>query len=184
MGIAVDKLGNDLAAAQLFNQLQRSLDGRHTHSGVKTLFKTCGSVCSHAQSLCSGSYACAVKARSLEYNVSCVVHDPAVFAAHNACNGNGLLAVGNYQHLGGKLSLNAVKSGYLLALCGISDVDGAALDVADIKCVHGVTVFQHYKVCDINKVVDGANAAGTKSFSHPQGRGTYLYVLYNACDIA
>ena len=40
VGIAVDKLGNDLAAAQLFNQLQRSLDGRHTHSGVKTLFKT------------------------------------------------------------------------------------------------------------------------------------------------
>ena len=44
--------------------------------------------------------------------------------------------------------------------------------------MHGVAVFKHYEVCDVNVVVDGAYAAGTESFNHPAGRRSDLYVLY------
>ena len=184
MSVAVDYRADNFAAAKLFNKLKCTEQSGHTHSGVKTLFKACGSICSHTESLCGGTNACAVKAGSLENNINGIVHNSAVLAAHNACNGNGLLSIGNYQHLFGKSSCYTVKGGYLLALCGISYLNGIALDVADIESVHRVTVFEHYKVCDINEIVDRTNAACTKSLSEPQRRGTYLNILYNACAVA
>ncbi len=50
--------------------------------------------------------------------------------------------------------------------------------------MHRLAVFQHNIVCDVNDVVYRANAARSESFSHPTGRGAYLYVGYRAGDIA
>ena len=49
--------------------------------------------------------------------------------------------------------------------------------------MHGVAVFQHYKVGYVNKIIDGTYAACLQSFSHPARRRSDLYILYNCRHI-
>ena len=89
----------DLASTKLLNKLESSHKSLIALMWVKTLFISCRSVSSHAKLFGCSSYACAVKASRLKYNSSCIVHDTAVFAAHNACYSNRLFSVSNDQHL-------------------------------------------------------------------------------------
>ena len=60
----------------------------------------------------------------------------------------------------------------------------SALNIAEVKSVHRLAVFQHYIVCDVDEVVDRTNTACTESLSHPAGGGTYLNVLYDTCTVS
>ena len=88
----------DLASTKLFNKLESSHKSLIALMWVKTLFISCRSVSSHAKLLGCSSYARNVKASRLKYNSSCIVHDAAVFAAHNACYCNRLFSVSNDKH--------------------------------------------------------------------------------------
>ena len=53
-----------------------------------------------------------------------------------------------------------------------------------VKRVHGLTVFEHYVVCNVNDIVYGTNTACAESHSEPKGRGSDFYVLNNSCTVS
>ncbi len=182
--VNVDVFTNDFTAAQFLDKLKCTQQSRLGVDGIDALFKSGGSVGALVYLLCSHADGNAVEARSLEYNVLCVLHDAGELAAHNACNGYRLLLVSDYQHFRAESYLGAVENRYLLSLLSVSDVYPAALYIAQVERMHRVAVFQHNKVCDINEIVDGTHAARFQPFSHPARGGSYLYVLYYRSHIA
>ena len=42
--------------------------------------------------------------------------------------------------------------------------------IAKVKSVHRLTVFEHYKVCNVNYIVYGSYSACAKSLAHPTRR--------------
>ncbi len=119
------------------------------------------------------------KASGFKNDSGRVVHNSAVFAAHNACYGNGCLSVCDNQHIGIKLTLNAVKSGDGFAVLCVAHVNGVALKVTQVKRVHRLAVFKHNVVCDINDVADWAHAACSQPFSKPARAFLNAHVFNN-----
>ena len=58
----------------------------------------------------------------------------------------------------------------MFALFGTADDDLAALDVPEVKGVHGLAGLQKDEVCDVHDVVDGAHAGALDAAFHPVGR--------------
>ena len=77
-----------------------------------------------------------------------------------------------------------VKRLECLAVAGASYHDARAVKLSVIEGVHGLAVFQHNIVGDVNDIVDGTNARRAQSHAEPQGRGGDLDILDHACRIA
>ena len=80
--------------------------------------------------------------------------------------------------------LLAVKRNEGFTVVCISYDDLRAVEAGIIKSVHRLTVFKHNVVGYIYDVVDGANACGTESHSHPKGRRLDLYIFYDSCGVS
>ena len=80
--------------------------------------------------------------------------------------------------------VGAVKRGYGLALFGIADDYFVPAYIVVVKGVHWLTRFKHYKVCNINNIVNGAHTRGGYGFFHPLGRLLYAQVFNHPAYIA
>ena len=174
----------DLASTKLFNKLESSHKSLVALMWVKTLFISCRSVSSHAKLLGCSSYARTVKASRLKYNSSCIVHDAAVFAAHNACNSNRLVVVADGEHLVAQVVIHAVQSLDGLTVAGTADNNAAIGQALVVERMHRLAVLEHNIVGDINDVVDRTNAAGVQTLAHPRRSRLDLDILDNAGGVA
>ena len=181
--VHLNELCHRLASAQLFYQLHGTLQSAGASVRIQPLFVTCRSIGAHAQLLCSPANLYRFEISGLEHNSGGVIHDTAVLAAHNTGNCNRLFCICNDQHFRRKLTLLTVQCGDGLAVLGVADNDLAVLDIAQVKSVHGLAVFQHDIVGDVYQIVDGTHAAGTKPLPHPAGRRADLHVLYHAGNV-
>lgn len=100
--VHVDHAADDLARAEQLDELAGAFDRRDGGGGVELLFKAAGRLGAHAELFGGGAHRRAVEAGRLEDDHVGVVHDAAVFAAHDARDGGGLLRVRDDEHLGGE----------------------------------------------------------------------------------
>ena len=77
-----------------------------------------------------------------------------------------------------------IQSGEVLAIFSVTNDDLSTLYVAKVKCVHGMTGFQHDVVRDVYDVIDGTHTGGTQTLLHPVGRFLNTQILNNATHIA
>ena len=178
-GVNVDDAVYDLACAEKVYKLARSFECGNGVFGVKTLFKTGGGVCTHTELLCGHADGATEEHRGFKDNGRGIVLDLAVCAAHNACDGNGLFAVGNDEHIGFEISFLIVERHELFFVACGSDLDVLAVKTSVVEGVHRLTVFEHDVVRDIYDIIDGTNARCAKSHTEPKRRGCDLYVLYD-----
>ena len=182
--VDIDDAGNHLTGAQLLHQLQGAQQGAFAVHGVQTFFKAAGGFGAHPQLFGGEADAAALEAGGFKDDGIGVIVDAAVFAAHDARYGAGLFGIGNDQHLRGELPHGAIQGGDGLARGGIAYHDLAVLDILEIEGVHGLAVFQHDIVGDIDDVIDGADTAGTQALLQPAGRGRYLDIADDGRHIA
>ena len=103
-----------------------------------------------------------------------------IFTAHDTGNGDGFCFVANAQIVTGQIVFLAVESNNAFTGCCTTDDDFAALKVADIEGMKRYTMFQHHIVCDVDQVIDRADADCIQCFFHPFGR----FADFDAADNA
>ena len=172
----IDGAVQHIAAAQHLHKLAGTLHGRDGHHGVKALFKFAGGFGAHTQRQSGLADGGAVEVGGLEDYHGGIVLDFGVFAAHDTGKADGLIFVGDDQHTGFQVAHIAVQRGQGLAVLGFPHHDLAGRNIAVIKGVHGLTVFQHDVVGDVHDVIDGTHAVGAQTAAQPLGGGGDLYV--------
>ena len=182
--VNVDDAVDDLACAEHFDQLTRTVDRIEGHARVQTLLKATGSLGAHTERLCGDTNGSAVEVRGLENDGPGVVHNLGVCAAHNACNSNRLVVVADGEHLVAQVVIYAVKGLDGLAVAGAADNDAAVGQALVVERMHRLAVLEHNIVGDINDVVDRTNAAGVQTLAHPRRRRLDLDILDNAGGVA
>ena len=90
-----NELCHRFACAQQFYQFHGTFQCALAAVRIQTLFIPCRCVSTHSQFLCGAANLYRFKVSGLENNGIGVVHDAAVFAAHNTCNSDRLFCVGN-----------------------------------------------------------------------------------------
>ena len=166
LGDVIDDINGavqDIAAAQHFHKLAGALHGGDGHHGVKTLFKLAGGFGAHAQRQSGLADGGTVEVGGLEDHHGGVVLDFGVFAAHDTRKADGLIFVGDDQHTGLQIAHATVQGGQGLAVLGFPHHDLAGGNIAVIKGVHGLAVFQHDVVGDVHDVIDGTHAVGAQT---------------------
>ena len=178
-----NELCHRFAGTQQFYQFHCPFQCTRAAVRIQSLFIACRSIGTHAQLLGSPANLYRFEISRLKDNGIGVVHNAAVFAAHDTGNGNGLFCIGNDQHFRRKLPFLSVQRGNGFAVLGIADNDLAVLDIPLVERVHRLTIFQHDIVGDVHQIIDRTHAAGTKPFPHPAGRRTDLDILHHAGNV-
>ena len=184
LGDHVHHTVDDLAAAKHLHKLAGALDGLDGVHHVEALFIAGGGVGAHTESACRAAHGNAVEVGGLEEHHRRVTDDLAVRAAHHARDAHRLVLVADAEHIRRKLALVAVKRLNGLALVRGAHDDVAALDAAEVKSVHRLTVLEHDVVGNINDVVDRAHAAVAQSLAHPARGRRDLDVFHHARGVA
>ena len=100
-----------------------------------------------------------------------VAGDAGLLAAHDAGQGDGLLDVGDDQHLRGELDDAAVEARQLLPFLGPADDDPAAGELPEIERVDGLSGREEDVVRHVDDVVDRPQAHGLDPRPEPVGGG-------------
>src|SRR5699024_5887260 len=124
-----------------------------------------------------------VKTGGFKNNGVGVIHDAGKFTAHDACHSYGAFFVGDDQHAFVKVAFHIVQGSDFLPIFGGADGDLVAVYILVVKGMHGLAVFQHDIVGNINNIVDGPNAASPQTLPHPTGRGLNFYIFDHPGDI-
>ena len=156
----VDGALQHVAGVQQLHQLTGPVHGGHSQHGIQILFKFSGGLRAHTQGKSGLPDGRAVEIGGLKDHAGSVAYDLGILAAHNAGQANGAVLVGNDQHSGSQLPGYAVQGDQLLACCALPDHDLPGGDIAIVERVHGLAVFQHDVVGDVDNIIDGADAIG------------------------
>lgn len=78
----------------------------------------------------------------------------------------------------------AVEGGELFSGIGLADNDSLAGEGVEVKCMEGLTDFEHDIVCEVYEKRDWALTDLSKAFLEPFGAGAVLEVLENAGGVA
>ena len=173
-----------LTAAQLFHQMQRSLQSHDGSVLVYALGVTGTGVRDQTQGTGSLSYVVTGKLGTLKHYLGGSVADLRIETTHNTSQSYRLYAVADHQVVGLQSVFLFIQSHYLLAFGGTSYVDGIALQVSVVKGVHGLTQLLQYVVGDIYHVGDGIDANQSQTALHPGGRFFDLYIIYIVSHVA
>ena len=106
---------------------------------------------------------------NLEHEVEGIGGDAGVGGAHDAGDDDRVLSVGDDEHTGGKGALFFVEGGDFFALGSVTDDDLAVGEFSGVEGVHGLAVFEHHVVSDIDDVVDRTEPDGGETLLHPVG---------------
>ena len=179
-GHHVDDPVHHVARVQQLHQLAGPFHRGKGAQGIQPLFEAGGCVRAHAQGDGGAPDGGAVEVGGLEDHRGGILGDLAVLPAHDTGQTDGLALVRDHQHIRRQGSGAAVQGGHLLPLVCPAHQDMAAGDAAVVEGMHGLTVFHHHVVRDVNDVVDGADAAGPQSAPHPFGGGRDAHVFHEA----
>ena len=168
-----------LSGPQQLHQLAGPVHGGEGVEDIQALFKLGGGLRPHPQGQGGFPDAASLEVGGFKDHVHGVRHNLAVQSAHDARKAHGPGVVGNDQHIGGQLPDVPVQGGQLLPGPGPADHDFPALDIAVVKGVHGLAVFQHHIVGDVHNVIDRPDAAGAEPLPHPLGGGADLHVPHH-----
>ena len=183
-GLHVDHAVDHLTGAEQLYELAGALDGGDGPFGIEPLFEFGGGVGTHTQGdggLADGG---AVEVCGLKHDSGGAVRDLGVLAAHDAGKTDGLFRVGDHEHARIDGALDAVEGGERLARLGAAHDDPVSADARVVKGVHGLAVFLHDIVRDIDDVVDRADTGGAQTAAQPRGGGLDLYVFDHPRRIA
>ena len=180
----IDGAVHDITGIQHFHQFAGTLHGGNGHHGIQALLKLAGGIGTHTQSQSGLTDGSAVEVCGFKDHGGGVILDFGIFTAHDACQTDGLVLIGNDQHAGLQITDIAVQSGQGFAFHGFPDHDLAGTDIAVVKCVHGLAILQHDIVGDIHNVVDGTDAVGSQTLTHPLGGRTDLDIGNHPCGVA
>src|SRR5699024_1437291 len=158
VGVGVDHAADDFAGAQHFDQLAGAQQGGHGVFAVQTLFKAARGLGAHSDAARRDADAGTGECGAFKDHHFGVFSDFAVFTAHDAGNAHGLDRVGDEQRLGRDTALLAVQRGDNFVRPAAAHDDFVLLDAGIVKSVHGLAIFQHDIVGDIDNVVDGTHA--------------------------
>ena len=143
--IFVGKCGNHFCAVvDILQQFYKSCDRCHGHFGIQALFVTLGSVSSVAQTnggLTDGS---CIESCGFQSQGSGIFHDLGIQTAHDTCDGNRSVVVADHQSVFVDVTLYAVQSLEGEGLFKTLDAD--LFYLTGVKCMHGLTHFQHQVV--------------------------------------
>ena len=112
-----------------------------------------------------------IETGALDEDVHGRAGDARLLAAHDPGQGDGLVLVGDDQHLRGELDRPAVEALELLPLLGPADDDPAAGELLEVECVDGLARREEDVVRHVDDVVDGPQAHGLDPLPEPIGRG-------------
>ena len=104
-------------------------------------------------------------------------------AAHDAGKGDGAGVIGDQQHVGGQLALDAVQSLHRLAPARPSHHD-ATLQRLVVEGVKGLPRFEHDVIGNVHDIVDRALAGVLQTPLHPRQRGLDGDVLDQGSRVA
>ena len=183
-GVYVHNAVHHVARVQQLHQLQRAGQGPAAGVGVQALFIAGAGLGAQAQLFGGGAHAGAVEHGALEHHRGGVPVGAAVLAAHDAGHADGARVVGNDEHFRAEGAVGTVQRDDALALAGAAHPDVAAVHVLIIEAMHGLAVFQHDVVGDVDQVVDGAHAAVAKALAHPPGAGPHPHVFHHGAAVA
>lgn len=116
---------------------------------------------------------------ALQEEVSGRLGDSSVFAAHDARDGDGLLAVGDDEVVGSESVSGFVESEEFLSLGGGSDND-ASVEFGEVEGMQGLADLHEDEVGDVDDVVDGAEADAFEPLLKPGRAGTDLDAAHDA----
>ena len=112
-GAYVYALAYNLACAQLIHELYGSVYGIHGIDRLYPLYEACGGVGNMMQLTGSVANIAALEYRRLKEHSLSILCYFGVLAAHYTCYAHALYRIGYEQHVGGHLTLLAVKGNYL-----------------------------------------------------------------------
>ena len=173
----------DFTCSKFLHQLACSVDSCLRIVRVKTFFEFTGSICSQTDSLGRKADICSIKTCSLEKNSFYIVCDHRILSTHDTGNTNCFLTVADHQYLiihGTFLSIQRYK--FLIILCTTYN-NFFSCNPVQIICVHWLTKFFHYIVCDIYQIIDRTDSIGSQTSLHPFRRWSDLNILYDSCAV-
>jgi len=171
-------------AAQLPHQLAGAVDRRLGVGGMKSLFKNTGRIGAEADPLGGLADIGTVEGRGLEKNGLHFVRDLGVLTAHDTCNTDLLFSVADHQDIVVHPAHLAVQGLEHVSVLRAAHDDLVSLDRIEVKGVHGLAVFDHDIVGNVDQIVDGTDPAGREPSLHPPGGGADLYILADTGCIA
>ena len=180
----IDDTIQHIAALQQFHQLTGSLHSRHSHQRIQILFEFAGGFGTHTQRQRGLTDRSAVKVCRFKNNCGGVVHNLGVLTAHNTGKTDGFVVISDHKHTGLQVADIAIQGGQGFTSLSLAYNNFTGADITVVKCVHGLTVFQHNVVGDIYNVVDRPYAVSAEALPQPLGRRTDFYVCHHTGGIA
>ena len=182
--VAIHHTVDHVARIELLHELQSARKANRAALRAQLLLIAGGGLCAHAKLFRRAAHAGAVKARRFKDDGSRILHDAAVFAAHHTGHGDGLFRIRNDEHILSERALHAVERGNLLAVFRTADDHAPTLEIAQVKGMHRLAVFQHDIVCDIDNVVNRAHAARAQPLAQPARGRLNAHILNHRAHIA
>ena len=182
--VAIHHAVHHIARVELLHKLQRARKANRAADGAQLLFIARGRLRAHAKLFGCAAHRRAVKAGRFKNNGGCILHDAAVFAAHHARYSHRLFRVRNDEHIICERALNAIQRGDPLAVFCTANDHAVPLQVAQVKSVHRLAIFEHDEICDIDNIVNRAHAARTQPLAQPARGGLDAHIFDDRAHIA
>ena len=183
-GVGVDQSFRDHAAGDLGDELQRTACGVQGQFGAEALVEPDRGLAAEARLLGRTPDVRRVEVRRLEEQVDRRTGDFAVLAAHDAGQGDGLLGVGDDQHVGVELPGLAVDGGDPFVGARAPNDDAVLGEAVVVEGVERLPHLQHHEVGDVDDVVDRPRAVGGEPLPQPAGRRADRDAGDDAADVA
>ena len=173
----------NLALAVLLEELAGAVHGSHRVVGIESLLKDGARIGAHADPLCGLADIGAVEGCGLEQHRVDMIGDHRILAAHDAGDADRTVRVIDHEDVVVELSLLTVEGREDLAILSASYDDLSAVNRVIVIGMHRLAVLHHDKVCDVDQVVDGADAEVCQTALHPAGRRADLHIGDNRSNI-
>ncbi len=171
----VDWARRHLAAGDLGEQARGARGGERADAGIGAALETMRGVGLHPQAGGDGAHRLAVEMGALDEHLAGAPADLGVQTAHHAGERDRPPRVGDDQHAGGKLALDAVERHHLLAGARRANADlrrTAALagtELVEVEGMQRLPQLPEHEVGDVDDVVDRAGGRSPPAAAQPLG---------------
>ena len=184
VGFHINDVATDFAACQLLDEHSAELEVIDDLVGVDAALEAERSVGVQAEAACRLANPCGMEVGRLQEHVGSGLGHTRVQTAEHTTDAHRLLAVANHQVAVGQRAFHTVEGGELGARLYGPDHDAVALDLAQVKAVHGLSCAQQDVVGDVDDVVDGTLSHSEEQVLEPLGALLHLDATHGQAGIA
>ena len=182
-GVLVGQAGGDAHfRVVLLEELDEAGNGDGRHFRVKALFVAGGGIGAVGEADAALADGRRVERGGFQRQARRVIDNFAVQTAHDACDGNRLVAVADHQRVRVDGALHLVQRLEREALREAADAD--LLHLAAVEGVHRLPHFQHQIVRQVGKEVDVAHTAVVQADTHRHRADVAVDVLHPQAGVA